>query len=178
MVHLGFWLPLLAFPMVGAVLQTIQLRQTIIANCDLIFSVTSNPLCLNDTFINACSNFFVMAEICRWTRCNFVPQYPDFALLEVVEFSDIAGYQQLVNFCGANNVPLCLFARVMLQLAQQRNSVAACPQTGAILCVQPGLCTPLSQIPNRSCPIAGTVCCIALPTTAMTTTTPTTGTLD
>lgn len=122
MVHLGFWLPLLAFPMVGAVLQTIQLRQTIIANCDLIFAVTSNPLCLNDAFINVCSNFFVMAEICRWTRCNFIPQYPDFALLEVVEFSDIAGYQQLVNFCGANNVPLCQFARTMLQLAQQCNS--------------------------------------------------------
>lgn len=117
-----FWLTLVAFPVVGAVIQTNQIRSVIVSHCDIIFATTSTTLCTNPVLVTACTNFFIMAEICRWTRCNYVTPYPDIDLLEVVESTDIASYKTLVKLCVARNDPFCHFARTMLILAKQCHS--------------------------------------------------------
>ncbi|XP_067670588.1 uncharacterized protein [Haliotis asinina] len=170
MFHPGLWLSLLAFPVVGAVVTTGQLRIDILNNCDTIFQNTASLLCRDPRFIPICTNFFVMAEICRWTRCGFIPQYPDAALEEVVELRDIAGYQTLVNSCGTSVTPLCRFARTILTLAQQCNSVPPCQCVPSVLC-NPGQQTTTSTSMTTSTTSMTTTSMTTTSTTSMTTST-------
>ncbi|XP_067669433.1 mucin-2-like [Haliotis asinina] len=190
MLSLGLWLTILAFPIVGAqVLTANELRAGILANCNVIYSMTSSNICQNPALITTCTNFFVMAEICRWTRCNYTPIYPDFALIEVVEARDNTSYQLLVDQCGASTTPLCQFARTMLAFADRlrTGSTAApatattvamttqppCPVgTGNIACVPASACS--FSLMSFTCPNEGVCCASLAPTTTTTPAPPTT----